>query len=1435
MRSGIRMVLPILVGVFVLTTGLPLGTPVARANVAVQALPFTQSWTSTAQITTANDWSGVPGIIGYRGDAMVGTTAVDPQAVVADGSATPVNVIANQATPNTLTTGGIAEFDGIADPVVAFQGSGTARAPHLVMTISTAGKSNVNVAYTLRDVDGSADNAVQQVALQYRVGTTGNYTNLPAGYVADATTGGAATLVTPVSVPLPAAAENQPTVQVRVITTDAVGSDEWVGVDDISITADGDQAPFGQSTSPTNGSTEVALASHIGVTFSEAVNVAGSWYGISCTTSGSHTATATGGPTSYTLDPDSDFVTGETCTVTVTAANVADQDTFDPPDNMAADYIFSFSTVPVVPPGAGDVVISEVYGGGGNFGATLKNDFIELYNRTAAAISLNGWSVQYASATGSSWQVTSLSGSIAAGSYYLIREAAGAGGTVDLPPHDASGGIAMAGGAGKVAVLSSTAALTGTCPTGGAIIDFVGYGSTANCFEGSGPTATLSNTTSAQRLNGGATDTNSNAADFTTGTPDPRGAVDPAPSVSATSPANGGADVQPNSNITVTFSEAVNVSGSWFMISCTASGAHAATASGGPVTFTLDPSTDFAQTESCTVTVYAAKVADQDSFDPPDNMSADFVFSFTTADLEECGDPGLTFVSQIQGYGTTSAMTGSVRTIEAIVVGDYQGAGSFGGFYAQEEDADADADAATSEGIFVFSTSTDVAVGDAVRVRGTVTEFGNVGVTLTELASVTFILVCGSGNTLPSPASVSLPQSAVSDWESTEGMRIGIAQTLTVTETFNLGRFGEVLLSQGGRLFTPTNVVSPGASAAALQAQNNLRKILLDDGNNQQNIDPTIHPTGGLSASNTLRSGYTLPSIGGVLDQRFGVYRIQPTGPVGFNPTNARTAAPDPVGGSLTVASFNVLNYFNGDGMGGGFPTPRGAETAFEFDRQRTKIIAAIVALDADVVGLMELENDSGPNSAIADLVAGLNDETAPGTYTFVDTGIVGSDAIRVALIYRPGSVSPLGSHAILDSTVDPRFIDTRNRPALAQTFEQNSTGSAFTVVVNHLKSKGSACTPDDPDVGDGQGNCNGTRVLAAQALIDWMAGDPTGSGDPDFLVIGDLNAYAREDPITEFENAGYTNLIRAQHGDDAYSYVFGGQSGYLDHALANSSLTAQVTGVSDWHINADEPIALDYNTNFKSANHVTMLYAGDAYRSSDHDPVLIGLDLDAGPTITSLTGPTSPVRAGTSAAFNATFTDPNAGETHTASWDWGDGSPNTTHTPSGGSDSASHTYAAAGFYTVTLTVTDNSGLSDTETLSVIVYDPAAGHATGFGTYSDGSFDFSVKYNKPGTSLSGTTQLNVSGMTFLSSAYQWLVVNGNRATFNGTGTLNGVSGYSFVVSVLDGGSPAIKDRIRVQISQTGGPVVYDSQPGDPISAVPTSITTSGNITVHKPK
>ncbi|MDP2293129.1 MAG: ExeM/NucH family extracellular endonuclease, partial [Actinomycetota bacterium] len=585
---------------------------------------------------------------------------------------------------------------------------------------------------------------------------------------------------------------------------------------------------------------------------------------------------------------------------------------------------------------------------------------------------------------------------------------------------------------------------------------------------------------------------------------------------------------------------------------------------------------------------------------------ADAVVSFTTIDLAVCGEPA-TAIHDIQGSGGTSPIVGASVSVEAVVVADLQGPGQFSGYFLQEEDADADADPLTSEGLFVFDSANPVAVGDVVRLTGNVVEFVSSGQPLTELSGVTGLQLCATGQSV-TPTAISLPVADLTVWERTEGMRVSLPQELSVTETFTLGRFGEVSLSVGGRLFIPTAVTTPGAAAIALQNLNDRSRILLDDANNQQNVDPIRYPEPtGLTAFETLREGDTIIGLTGVLDQRFGAYRVQPTGPVAFTEANPRPTAAPVVGGGIQVASMNVLNFFNGDGLGGGFPTSRGANTPAELVRQRDKIVAALIGMDADIVGLNEIENDSGPNSALAELVGALNAVAGPGTYAYIDTGVVGGDAIRVSLIYQPASVSPVGTHAVLDSTIDPRFDDTRSRPAIAQTFSQNNNGQRFTVVVNHLKSKGSACA-GDPDIGDGQGNCNVTRTQAALALADWLATDPTGSGDPDVLIIGDLNSYGQEDPITALKNGGYTDLVADRVGPGAYSYVFGGQSGYLDHALANASLEPQVTGVGEWHINADEPLALDYNVEFKSVGQQALLYAPTPYRSSDHDPVLVGI-----------------------------------------------------------------------------------------------------------------------------------------------------------------------------------------------------------------------------------
>ena len=536
-----------------------------------------------------------------------------------------------------------------------------------------------------------------------------------------------------------------------------------------------------------------------------------------------------------------------------------------------------------------------------------------------------------------------------------------------------------------------------------------------------------------------------------------------------------------------------------------------------------------------------------------------------------------------------------------------------------------------------------VAAGDLVRVTGYARERFNqttINGSNSNNAAVpsSSITNCGSGSV--TPTDVTLPFATIDYPERFEGMLVRLPQALVISEYFNYERFGELVLAQPlageTRPFTPTAIDEPGAPAQARALANSLSRITLDDGLSTQNPSSVRHPNGApFSLANRFRGGDTVQNTVGVLNFDFSLYRIQPTTPADYTVVNARSAAPEPVGGSLRASAMNTLNFFLTQDYPTGDPLDnkcgpaqnvecRGADAdqPDEFTRQRDKLLAAIAGLNGDVVGLNELENTTGVDplgDPTRGIVPGLNGMLGAGTYTAINTGVIGTDAIRVGLIYKPSKVVPVGGFQILDSSDDPRFIDTKSRPVLAQTFEELATGARFTVAVNHLKSKGSDCNDvGDPDIGDGQGNCNQTRKAAAQALVDWLATDPTGSGDRDVLILGDLNSYSKEDPIDAIKAgpddvAGtgddYVNLIAKYQGAYAHSYVFDGQSGYLDYALASPTLAAQVTGAADWHINSDEPDLLDYDTSFKPPAQ-DAIYEPNAYRSSDHDPVVVGLDL---------------------------------------------------------------------------------------------------------------------------------------------------------------------------------------------------------------------------------
>ncbi len=957
-----------------------------------------------------------------------------------------------------------------------------------------------------------------------------------------------------------------------------------------------------------------------------------------------------------------------------------------------------------------------------------------------------------------------------------------------------------------------------------------------------------------------------------------------APGVVSSVPLDDAIDVAANAVLTIKFSEAVTLEPSLVVLDCGPSGAKTFAVSGGPTDFSIDPTADFAPGDVCTLTIPTASVSDQDTNDPPDTMAEVFSISFTVVD--PC-TAAVTPIPAIQGSGLAAAITGAVTT-EGVVVGDYEGQSpALRGFFIQ--DPNGDGSPATSDGIFVFegSNANSVSVGDLVRVTGTAGE--NQGQTQ---VSVGTIVKCGTSTV--NPTAVTLPVASPDFLEQYEGMLVGFPQTLYVTEHFQLGRFGQVVLSAGGRLKQPTNVVVPGVPALALQAQNDLNSIILDDASQVQNPDPIIFARGGqpLSASNTLRGGDTATGIVGVLNYTWAgnaaspnAYRVRTVnalgGSVNFVAANQRPATAPAVGGRIRVAGMNLLNFFNtfdGDssnppfacnnGVGGALTDCRGAGTAGEFARQWPKTVAAIVGTGADIIGVIEVENDGyGPDSALQFLVNQLNAATAPGAYALIDvdaaTGqlnALGTDAIKVGLIYKPAMVAPVGQTAALNSAdfVNGGDNAPRSRPALAQAFQENSSGSRFIVSVNHFKSKGSAC--DAPDAGDGQGNCNAVRVNAAAALVSWFATDPTGTGDPDVLIVGDLNSYAKEEPISTLISGGYTNLIESFLGPDAYSYVFDGQWGYLDHALGSATLLSQVSGVGEWHINADEPSVLDYNTDFKTANLQTTLYAADQFRISDHDPVLVGLNpANVPPTVGPITGPTAPVAVNTTVQFQASFTDPGIVDTHTAVWNWGDGTPTSpgivSENKGSGTVSGSHSYATPGVYTVVLTVNDNNGGSGQSPVFqyVVVYDPNGGFVTGGGWIDSpagayladpalagkASFGFVSKYQK-GTSVpTGTTQFQfqAAGFNFQSTSYEWLVIAGAKAQYKGSGTINGAGDYGFMLTAVDGERNGTSDRFRIKIWDKSAPdnAIYDNMRNVSDGAEPSTVLGGGSIVVHDAK
>ncbi|MFM5865864.1 ExeM/NucH family extracellular endonuclease [Aeromonas caviae] len=662
-------------------------------------------------------------------------------------------------------------------------------------------------------------------------------------------------------------------------------------------------------------------------------------------------------------------------------------------------------------------------------------------------------------------------------------------------------------------------------------------------------------------------------------------------------------------------------------------------------------------------------------------------------------------VPAIQGPGTSSPLVpaGKFESEQAYAtrgVVTQVVSGLYKGFFIQDEQGDGDP--ATSDGLFVYSTKANAAIvpGAEVCVSGKVKEYFN----QTQINADDLVVTRPAGAV---PAAVDLVpvagESLSQLLERHEGMQVRLVpgSSLVVTRNFSFdydGKRNNLVLSYGAPLIKSTQkfaAMSQEASDWALRNQQN-QLVVETDAKAPDGVLPWF--PGFNAEDGYLRIGDKLNGLEGALGYSYNLFRLVASNRIDASQIDHsgwdRVETPELAeAGDLRVASFNVLNFFTTVVGGDANPTGsnRGALTVAEFELQRTKIVSAITRLNADVVGLMEIENNGyGDNSAIANLVAALNaaqpDEADHYRWIASSDGKpIGTDAITVGLIYRPAKVSPQGAASLIalpvqqaeavDASGKPVTINQGMRESLVQRFSSPKGDAPLTLVVNHLKSKGSACFEDYPDYAtadplDGQGHCNALRVSAVKVLGEQLK-DLAG----DLLLIGDMNAYGMEDPIrvlTDYDPAaqarqimsasfttlagqpfeesgsalgkgyGFVNLNTRFHGTDTYSYSYEGELGNLDHALANPSLAAKVIGIEDWHINSAESNFFEYGSKYSGQ----LAKSEGPFSASDHDPVLVAIQYPLPPAgVIALDSTAANVEEGNTLSLSVSRSDGSHGE----------------------------------------------------------------------------------------------------------------------------------------------------------------------------------------------
>ncbi|MGY2892990.1 ExeM/NucH family extracellular endonuclease [Deinococcus sp. UYEF24] len=830
---------------------------------------------------------------------------------------------------------------------------------------------------------------------------------------------------------------------------------------------------------------------------------------------------------------------------------------------------------------------------------------------------------------------------------------------------------------------------------------------------------------------------------------------------------------------------------------------------------------------------------------PADTDSKNDPFRFSLVFTNAVAGP--TAIHDIQGSTPTgdaaSPSNGKSVTVQGVVTAVSQGAFGTGGFYIEAPTADQDNDASTSEGLYVACAASCYApnVSDVLRVSGTVSEIN----TQTVLTAATGGVTLNGTAALPAPVAVTLPLSSAGALEAYEGMRVRL--TGVVSNNFTLGRFNTLTVADS-RPYSYTQKNSPSVSGyAAYIADLQKRTVLVDDlniGNNPPtNFGDNNQP---LSASNTLRTGDSA-DVTGVVSYGWagGASTLGSTDALGYRVlttqadatfTGTRPAAPT-VPGNVTVAGANVLNFFttlngtasnactaNGNDSGATLKA-RGANDCTEYQRQLDKVVSNLAGLNADVTGLMEVQNDNtvgsqGNDSSLVTLVAALNTRLGGDVYGIVSNPNPGTDAIRVAMIYKKANVTPVGAALNDTNTINSRL-------PLAQVF-QAAGGSRFAVVVNHLKSKGSGTGTGNTDVSDGQGGSAAMREQQVVRLLDLIQNKivaPTsagGLGVANVIAVGDFNAYDQEPSLVNLRKgqdgaAGTTDDLSDVFDSNVYSYQFDGQFGSLDHAFVTQSMKALLSGSEKWHDNSDEPVVLDYNTEFKSNAQDASYYDNTAYRSSDHDPLKVGFNLPA-------LGTLGVTPSGNSSAFvgqTYTLSTPTTGTPDTLDIAWGDGSSdlglpgNTTSFP--------HTYSALpATNPVTITVTARRGANTaTGTQNVTVSTPSI---------AVGATNASSAVNNSGAGTTASNGVTVTRSGFAGSVSLATSVSGTGTTPVITVTTQPGTGNSGSLSIDGSGASVGSYTVTVTASGTG---VSDAATTFTVNVTAPAATTPGKVVISE--